>query len=188
MPAPYEGFFSLVFCIVYGHSGVGFGQGNSSRFRRIGSLLAALQLPWIAIGDWNIQPSSMARTGFLERIGGHILCADIEYTCTPANSEHRPSHLDYVICSEAAKPYIRGLGAVVDVPWKPHVGLSLKLIAQGSQLYTRYLDLPARLPIVPRPQKSPVEGSKSSVAKIESRAKKQLARERRHEKIVNGFQ
>eukprot|EP00959_Pyramimonas_sp_CCMP1952_P288043 6023745-Pyramimonas_sp.AAC.1 len=111
------------------------------------------------MGDWNLTPD-MARTGFLEMIGGAILRSNLEYTCTPAKSEHRPSHLDYVICSEAAKPYSHSLSAIVDVPWKPHVGLSLELTAQGSQLYTRYLDQPARLPSVPRPHKQPVVGSK----------------------------
>eukprot|EP00959_Pyramimonas_sp_CCMP1952_P184387 3855722-Pyramimonas_sp.AAC.1 len=57
----------------------------------------------------------------LDMIGGAILRSNLEYTCTPANSEHRPSHLDSVICSEAAKPDIRSMGAIADVPWKPHV-------------------------------------------------------------------
>eukprot|EP00959_Pyramimonas_sp_CCMP1952_P257463 5379116-Pyramimonas_sp.AAC.1 len=87
--------FSLVLCIVHGHSGVGVGQANPVRFRKLGSLLATLQLPWVAIGDWNLSPPDMARTGFLEMIGGAILRSSLECTCTPANSEHRPSHLDY---------------------------------------------------------------------------------------------
>eukprot|EP00959_Pyramimonas_sp_CCMP1952_P194443 4065804-Pyramimonas_sp.AAC.1 len=68
------------------------------------------------------------------------------------------------MCSEAARPCAIGLRAVLGVPRKPHVGLSSELVPEGSQLHARSRDLPPRLPA-----RLPVEGSKSSRAKVERR-------------------
>ena len=120
-----------------------------------------------------------------KKVAGIVVTSEAEFTCAPG--EHRPSLLDVALCSEAARPYILGLRAVLDVPWKPRIGLSLELISEGSQLYTRFLDLPPQLPSVPRPARQPVEGSKSSRAKVGRRLAQQLAKQKRHDRIREWF-
>eukprot|EP00959_Pyramimonas_sp_CCMP1952_P387207 8114894-Pyramimonas_sp.AAC.1 len=137
---------------------------NVPRFRKLASLLAALQLPWIVVADWNFTPPSLSRTGFLEKTGGQILCSEADFTCAPGG-DLKPSHLDHLVCSAAARPYIKSVSAISDVPWRPHIGLRVDLVGASSQLFTRVLELPPRLPKVARPGKQPAEGSKSSLSK-----------------------
>ena len=73
------------------------------------------------------------------------------------------------------------------MPWKPHIGLSVELVSEGSQLLTRFLDLPVKLPWVSKPGAAPVPGSKSSAAKAKRAVEKQTAKEARNSRFKLWF-
>eukprot|EP00959_Pyramimonas_sp_CCMP1952_P420029 8797657-Pyramimonas_sp.AAC.1 len=81
--------------------------------------------------------------------------------------------------SESAIPFVVGCQAVLDVPWRPHLGLIITLKSSGKQLITRRLDAPGRLPQLRRPRALPQEGSKTSKAKKVKAVRAALAQERR---------
>eukprot|EP00959_Pyramimonas_sp_CCMP1952_P246588 5153656-Pyramimonas_sp.AAC.1 len=54
-------------------------------------------------------------------------------------------------------------------------------------MLTRVLALPKQLPLVGRPSKQPIPGSKSSKAKTQRRHAQQVARERRDCKVREWF-
>eukprot|EP00959_Pyramimonas_sp_CCMP1952_P202231 4228689-Pyramimonas_sp.AAC.1 len=97
------------------------------------------------------------KSGFLDAVGGAVVQAPVEVTCS---SGKNGSHLDYIVCSVSARPLIKSIAPVVSVPWKPHIGLSVEILSEGTSLETRVLKLPGRLPQGPRPTKEATEGSK----------------------------
>ena len=178
--------YSIVVIFFYGFCSIGFTGPNLTRYRRLGSLLRSLQLPWAVVGDWNVSPQALAASGFLQQVGGEIRCADVEYTCDPGGGR-KPSHLDFVVHCAAARAYISQISAVHDVPWKPHLALRIHFVSEGEQLLTRIVDLPRRLPSVARPAQAPTPGSKSSLARAkraEQAAKAAERKEKLHSVLV----
>ena len=68
-----------------------------ARTRRLGILLASFRIPWIAVGDWNISPADLSRTGFVERSGSTKIRAVVEFTCVPT-AEKKTSHQNKFKC------------------------------------------------------------------------------------------
>eukprot|EP00959_Pyramimonas_sp_CCMP1952_P275508 5758868-Pyramimonas_sp.AAC.1 len=71
------------------------------------------------------------------------MTADIEVTCVTRTGS---SHIDYLVTSVSARPFILGIQARLDVPWGTHCGLVVQLAGSGQSLVTRALQLPAKLP------------------------------------------
>eukprot|EP00959_Pyramimonas_sp_CCMP1952_P356103 7457748-Pyramimonas_sp.AAC.1 len=120
--------FTLAVFIYYGVSGMGFTHENVNRFAKLGSVLTAIHLPWLVLADWNASPADLKRSEFLTRVGGSVWLSDAEFTCAPGGKQ-TSSHIDFVVCNEAARPYLRSVSAVFDVPWRPHIGLSIQIAA-----------------------------------------------------------
>ena len=96
--------FSVAVFSFYGIPGVGMSNDSICRFKKLGSLLRAIQLPWIICAEWNFTPSQLQRTGFLVKVGRQTICADAPHTCTPGGGKTL-AHLDLfgaTICSECA--------------------------------------------------------------------------------------
>eukprot|EP00959_Pyramimonas_sp_CCMP1952_P020823 439121-Pyramimonas_sp.AAC.1 len=87
--------YSLLVIIFNGICSIGLAGPNLVRLRRLGSPLAALQLPWVVLGDWNVPPQTLQASGFLSEVGGMIRRADVEYTCDPGGGK-KAAHLDYL--------------------------------------------------------------------------------------------
>eukprot|EP00959_Pyramimonas_sp_CCMP1952_P171983 3593595-Pyramimonas_sp.AAC.1 len=85
--------YSFVLVTFYGYCSYGFTGPNIKRYRRLGALLYALQLPWVVVADFNISAAAINKAEFVSRIGGHILTANVDYTC---NKGEKGSHIDFV--------------------------------------------------------------------------------------------
>eukprot|EP00959_Pyramimonas_sp_CCMP1952_P469527 9495096-Pyramimonas_sp.AAC.1 len=105
--------FALAVFIYYGFSGMGFTSENVNRFAKLGSMLAAIHLPWLVLADWNVSSADLKRSEFLARVGGSVWFSDAEFTCAPGGKQ-TSSHIDFVVFNEAARPYLRSVSAVVD--------------------------------------------------------------------------
>eukprot|EP00959_Pyramimonas_sp_CCMP1952_P238014 4973969-Pyramimonas_sp.AAC.1 len=111
---------------------------NCERFRKLGGLLTSIRMPWVCIGDYNMSPETLAKSKFLERVGGAIIrTADVTGTCAKKNGED--SMLDYLVMSPSAVPFVKEVNPIRDVAWRPHIGLAITLRASGQQLQTREL-------------------------------------------------
>eukprot|EP00959_Pyramimonas_sp_CCMP1952_P421570 8831651-Pyramimonas_sp.AAC.1 len=109
-----------------------------------------------------MSPLELAKCGFIEKVGAYVFVSDIEHTCVAGSGG---SHIDFMLASKSACPYVLGLFPILDVPWGTHCGLSVRLRSQGMQLITRSLMPPRKLPQVVRPSVAPQAGSKSQLAK-----------------------
>ena len=80
------------------------------------------------------------RHPWLSYVKGHICTAPAQVTCTTGKGRH----LDYIVASESRMPYISSI-ELVDVPWKPHVGLSFSISSPSKHLLQRC----QRKPMIP---------------------------------------
>ena len=176
--------YSMVVVTFYAHDGAGVRGSNAGRYQRLAGLLWSLQLPWIVIGDFNISPKNLLRSGIPDRLHSRIITAGEDVvTCNLGSG----TVIDYIMCSASAVPFIVSVSPVQAVPWKPHIGLEVVLRSTGEQLITRVLEAPGRLPQVSKPQAQPTPGSKSSQAKLKRQLQSQIAAEKRASKFSSLF-
>eukprot|EP00959_Pyramimonas_sp_CCMP1952_P299824 6271147-Pyramimonas_sp.AAC.1 len=147
MKAHFAG-FSMVIVSFHAHSGAGVRGLNAGRYQRLA-----------------------VRPGIPERLHGTAITAGEAATCNLGAG----TVIDYVMCSKSAVPFGVSVTPVLAAPWRPHIGLEVTLRSSGEQLVTRVLEVPGRLPQVPRPTSEPTVGSKSSTAKSERQAQHQVA-------------
>ena len=53
-----------------GYSAIGVSSENTERFKKLRSILAAAQFPWMVVADWNISPASLQALAFLVALTG----------------------------------------------------------------------------------------------------------------------
>ena len=73
--------------------------------------------------------------------------------------------------------YLITAGPIVQVPWKTRAGCQVRVRGSGAQLLVRPLDLPAKLPQVPRPEAAATPGSTASVARAQENERRQAFRQ-----------
>ena len=67
-------------------------------------IIAAIKLPWIIVGDFNVPPDECAASVFYSYLGGTILAPNVDFTCVSSNGADRV--LDYGICAPELADYI----------------------------------------------------------------------------------
>eukprot|EP00959_Pyramimonas_sp_CCMP1952_P454010 9469218-Pyramimonas_sp.AAC.1 len=76
---------------------------NLLRFHHLGALLNSLRVPWIVAGDYNMPAPVLSHSGFLTAVGGQVVQASVETTCSTGETG---SHIDYLVCSQSARALI----------------------------------------------------------------------------------
>ena len=127
----------LAFITIYLDCSIGLDGGpNVRKLRTLLAVTKALRLPWVAIGDFNVKPAEWAKTKWLEELGGRIILpTNARYTCN-AGSESA-NMLDYGIMAEGFAAYFCGLEVVRGLPWGPHLGLHLRVLARPASVHVR---------------------------------------------------
>eukprot|EP00959_Pyramimonas_sp_CCMP1952_P069783 1456502-Pyramimonas_sp.AAC.1 len=100
------------------------------------------------VGDFSMSHKDLATCGHIEKVGGVVFTSEVEHTCITGTGA---SHIDFVLASKTAAPYVIGLTAILDAPWGTHCGHQLRLRSEGLQLIARSLVPPRKLPQVQRP-------------------------------------
>eukprot|EP00959_Pyramimonas_sp_CCMP1952_P422191 8844209-Pyramimonas_sp.AAC.1 len=71
-----------------------------------------------------MSPSALNKGKFIDNLEAVAMTADIEVTCVTGTGS---SHIDYLVASVSARPFILGIQARLDVPWGTHCGLVVQL-------------------------------------------------------------
>ena len=67
---------------VYGISGEGMSAANLALFHSIGETFASFGLPWLAAGDWNVEPKQLQEIDWFEQFQAAPLPqTGVEATC-----------------------------------------------------------------------------------------------------------
>ena len=72
--------FGLLVVSAYFKDGLGASGFNLDLLEKVGEWLLAQRRPWLLMGDFNMSPSALASTGWLERVAGVVL-APGGYNC-----------------------------------------------------------------------------------------------------------
>ena len=108
-------------------------------------IIAAIKLPWIIVGDFNVPPDECAASVFYSYLGGTILAPNVDFTCVSSNGVDRV--LDYGICAPELADYI-DIQPLYLHPCTPHVvavDFHINLDLQIDQGYV--LDVPKEISI-----------------------------------------
>ncbi len=136
---------SLVVISLYLICGLGVKDRNLSTLTELGAWLLALNLPWLIVGDFNVEPRELLASNCPQQVRGKIWTPlDTAYTC---NASKEGSLIDYVVAAETLSPFIDCVLPCEEVPWGPHIGLRVKLNRQPKSVYLRVLKQAAPLPL-----------------------------------------
>ena len=126
----------IVFYAVYLHSACGLNHANIELVGRLLGHAAQHQLPWVALGDWNVDPHTMQ--GFFDaaaRIAGSVRAP--ARVCAPAEPTYEAdgarSCLDYAVVHAALWPLVGKARVLHHLPLSPHRPVSFAL---GTDLGT----------------------------------------------------
>ena len=107
--------------------------------------------PWIAMGDWNMEPQELAQAGWLDTVNGKV-AATSAATCAGGAG----AVLDYFVLSEAMAHLVQQVKVVVNSPTTPHSPVCLTLMATswGHRVLARKRPkpFPTQVPVGPRRQ------------------------------------
>ncbi len=112
----------------------GLSEGNLCILQDIAVDLAALRGPWILGGDWNVTPETLASSGWLALIGGHVVA--------PSAPTCNGKVYDFFVVSSSFRHAIIGAAAITDAQYSPHVAARLYVSAAPRAMYRRTLTAP----------------------------------------------
>ena len=132
--------WAIIVVLVYFKTGEGIqGQTNAQLWARLTTFTQHLQLPYVVIGDFNVEPGEVAATTIVEHMGGSLLATGQETTL-------QGSELDWSIVSKTLKPACR-LQVQWEVPFKPHGMLMMSIEQEVIELQVAQL---IKYPPIPR--------------------------------------
>ena len=122
---------------VYLCDGVGLNDTNLEMLQEIAGALKVLQGPWVLGGDWNLTPSVLAGSKWLDMIGGMIVAPDAP-TC-------HSSTYDFVVVDRRLHSSVAGVARLNDAGTNPHWPARLFLHSQAQRQLSRQLIRPDKV-------------------------------------------
>ena len=130
----------LLLISVYLTCSIGMTGENLAKVKELMQLCLNANIPFIMIGDWNMDPSKLMTTGWLEVIKAEIMVpSNVDFTCDTR------SMLDYAVVSRSIRGAILGLKADLKTPWVPHRGLIMEIMKAPRAALCRTLIKPRRM-------------------------------------------
>ena len=123
---------------VYLRTAEGLTEANMGILEHATAALRDLRGPWIASGDWNINPSTLAGSRWLEQVGGVIFATHLS-TCND-------NTYDYFVVSKSLAKMVVGVQRLQDAGNNPHWGSRLIVRGDARRHATRQLVRPAKVP------------------------------------------
>ena len=112
--------------------------------------------PWIATGDWNMEPNELSLAGWLDTVNGKVFASSAA-TCAGGAG----AVLDCFVLSEAVAHLVQQVEVVDNTPTTPHwpVRLTLKVTSWGHIVLARKRPkpFPTEVPVGPQRQEEHVD-------------------------------
>ncbi|CAK0907670.1 unnamed protein product [Prorocentrum cordatum] len=134
------------FAVAFAHleCGICFGERNVDILCDLRGKMAVWGGPWAALGDFNMAPSELNNSIWPRVLNVQVAAAeDGAPTCFPAAGEARC--IDFALISQGLAPYFDQLELLRAAPWKPHIGIRLKLKGRPLMLKGGVLRRPAAI-------------------------------------------
>ena len=147
----YFKFAELLMLAAYFVDGIGLTGENMCRLQQVDRVTACGKTPFILSADFNMEPSELAQSGWLERVKAQIVVpANSTHTCVPSHG--RPRVIDYLVVSSALIPFVSKLTVRTDVPWRPHYALSFAIRQSPWQVNVLQCPTPSPWTVKPTEQ------------------------------------
>ena len=128
---------------VYGYVGIGYNAENLQLLAELGKQVELIGLPWLAGGDWNIEPYELRN--WICTMHGCVLEQQVKATCF--SSAEAPTMLDYWIVHEDLQHVITGGGADWQAPFATHLCLKAKMSRAPAAARVKRLRVPQSIPV-----------------------------------------
>jgi hypothetical protein len=113
----------LIVISIYLKDGEGMSHVNLARLSQVHDLIKSTKVPWIILGDFNMNPRVLEQGGLLELVGGTIITANEgALTCTTGKG----GLLDFAIARKDIAETVT-VSQDLKAPWSPHVGLKVSI-------------------------------------------------------------
>ena len=116
---------------------------NIDKLAAIKKLTMLLNMPFIMVGDWNMEPPVLLQSGWVQEVGGTILVPQVPFTCSKASG----ALLDFVVASAQALHLIQSIEVDAAGTWRPHSGLRIALSGSPKDIRLLQLRKPRKLQI-----------------------------------------
>ena len=149
---------------------------NAAIFWQLVMLKKFFRLPMLLMGDWQNTPEQMRESPWPQRLGVKIVAPDVPFTC----KQGKGRVIDYFMVSSVLESSARNPRAWTNVPWGPHLGISLELAVEAETLFATKLVAPKPLPPFP------AEFNQDLWDRAQAEATKRLLRQAREKKGIFG--
>ena len=116
----------------------GLSPGNLDSLEQLAILLYAYRSPWILAADFNMDPETLAASGWLELVGGTIMHSN-QPTCGNAN-------YDYFVVGGGLQRAVVKVQTITDTDTYPHCGVRLLMKAGSTRRRRRAMVKSAKVP------------------------------------------
>lgn len=123
----------LIVASAYFEDGVGLQGSNLKKIHRLEELRGGGHNHLIVLGDFNVKPAEWHCTHYLNLLNCSIVTAGDEGTCKTRSGY---SLIDYALVDNDIRGLVESFEQVGEVPWKPHVGLIMKINRRPEQIMT----------------------------------------------------
>ena len=131
--------FDVVLVAVYLEDGIGLAGANIDRLGSLSKFLEQLSVPYIIMGDWNLEPGELEMARWPESVRGRVVQpSGVAFTCRSGKGRM----LDYAVVFDRISAHFT-LEADMESPWAPRQGLVGKLASEFKQCLTRKQVVPS---------------------------------------------
>eukprot|EP00959_Pyramimonas_sp_CCMP1952_P188559 3943356-Pyramimonas_sp.AAC.1 len=90
--------------VCYFISCLGVAGENLSKMRGIAGFVRALGIPWMLVGDFNIEVETMWLSGYPQSVHARVLApVGVDFTCSQGSG----AMIDYALVSEDLAPFVQ---------------------------------------------------------------------------------
>ena len=143
------GWGKLVLFGIYGVDGEGMGARNARLTSALGAWCGSLGSEFVVAGDWNMEPSTLQKSGFVSELGCELVATEAG-TCKKAGGKGY-SKLDYFLVSSGVVSTVtsaRLCGKTAANPHRPvHMAMAADLEETFVDIWLRQPTLPTELPM-----------------------------------------
>ncbi|CAK0871676.1 unnamed protein product, partial [Prorocentrum cordatum] len=123
---------------------------NLSLLSEIGSRLSQVAGPLLLVGDWQMEISDLASTGFMKELGlVEVPSPDVSVTCTGGRGA--ASKIDYSLVNAGFAQAVKFVGVDQSAPWGTHLALQYWIASRPRSIHGWKLVAPRALDVAAKP-------------------------------------
>jgi len=123
---------------VYMKDSVGVAGENLEILQELSCVIKTLRGPWVAGGDWNVDPDALIRSKWPELVHGCVVA--------PSSPACFSSTYDFFVVDASLSTAVAGVARVEDAGTFPHYPVRLYMVSDARRCQTRQLVRPDRVP------------------------------------------